>query len=991
MNCHTSPKWTHYVAMVDGQHVSIYCNGVLVADTINDQSASFGSANDKDLMIGIYGDNYWWPFNGKLDDIALYNRALTNEEVQSLYGGYIDSTEVCVSDTITALGSIVWHGDSYSESGDYVLRSANGCDTVYRLRLNILYECTILPDDLPYTDNFDSYTASITPKTLVEPPCWTLVRQDVTMADEYKPMIYYSPDNANSGNYSLLLNKRGIYAMPAYEGDVSSLLLSFNLRQQQVKYQLQIGVMSNLDDYTTFVPVTTIDNNSSDIEHVEVDLSSYTGDGHYIAFRNILASGNKGDYSCNYIDDISLSLLPFRCGISTNKLPYTENFDTYTTATTAKTGTEPPCWTLAHQDVPMTDAYKPIIYYGSAYAHSGNYSLILNKRGIYAMPEINGDVTTLQMSLYVRQPQTKFRLQVGVMSDLNDANTFVPVATINNSGTSTPVRHTVNFASYTGNGHFIAFRNILPPNTGGEFSCNYLDDITLTIAEVYTVAATANPMAGGTVAGAGNYVKGSTCTLTATPNDNYTFTGWTIGNNLVSTNPTYSFTVTDNRNLQANFEYSSNCGILIADIPYSDNFDSYTTAAIAKTGIEPTCWALAYQEVPMTDEYKPMIYYNAANAHSGNYSLLLNKRGIYAMPVFEGDVNTLQVSFYLKQNMTKYRLQVGVMSDINDYTTFVPVTTINNSTTNVEHVTVDLSTYTGNGHYIAFRNTLATGNSGDFSCNYIDDITLDYSSNNCTIGIDDLPYFNNFDTYTSSTIDKTGVTPDCWTLVHQDVTMTDEYKPMIFYNASCAHSNDYALLLNKRGIYAMPAYEGDVASLKLTFYLRQKYAKYQLIVGVLTDPGDASTFAPIDTVDNSTTGVELVEVDLSSYNGNGHYIAFRNILAPGNSGDYSCNYIDDITLRQPSAAYMDDDKSGSTQFDTPSQHHLALYPNPTSGKLSVEADEEVVRVDVFDYTGRCIASFERQTTVDLSRLATGLYTLRVTLPERIEVRRVVKQ
>ena len=72
-------------------------------------------------------------------------------------------------------------------------------------------------------------------------------------------------------------------------------------------------------------------------------------------------------------------------------------------------------------------------------------------------------------------------------------------------------------------------------------------------------------------------------------------------------------------------------------------------------------------------------------------------------------------------------------------------------------------------------------------------------------------------------------------------------------------------------------------------------------------------------------------------------------------------------------------------------HSLTLYPNPTTGILTVEADEEVVRVDVFDYTGRCVASFERQTTVDLGRLATGLYTLRVTLPERIEVRRVVKQ
>ena len=72
-------------------------------------------------------------------------------------------------------------------------------------------------------------------------------------------------------------------------------------------------------------------------------------------------------------------------------------------------------------------------------------------------------------------------------------------------------------------------------------------------------------------------------------------------------------------------------------------------------------------------------------------------------------------------------------------------------------------------------------------------------------------------------------------------------------------------------------------------------------------------------------------------------------------------------------------------------HSLTLYPNPTTGRLTVEADEEVIRVDVFDYTGRNVATFQGQTTLDLSRLASGLYTLRVTLPERIEVRRVVKQ
>ena len=1024
-------------------------------------------------------------------------------------------------------------------------------------------DCSIDDSDLPYTDNFDSYTTSTTAKTGYTLPCWTLAHQDVTMTDEYKPMVYYG--NSYSGNYSLILNKRGIYAMPRVAMDVNRLKLQFYVKQTAAKYQLQVGVMTDLNNVSTFTPVATI-NNSSTTESVlhTVSFSNYTGLGHYIAFRNVLAPGNTGDYSCNYIDNINLSVNSSACTLSVASLPYTENFDSYTSSTTAKTGIEPPCWNLAHQDVTMTDEYKPMIYYNASNANSGSYSLILNKRGIYTMPYFNGTIRNLQISMYVMQSQAKYQLQVGVMSNLNDASTFVPVATINNGSTSTPMLHTVSFASYTGSGHYIAFRNILAAGNSGDFSCNYIDDITLSNPTMYTITASANPSAGGTVTGAGTYTSGSSCTLRAIPNTNYTFTNWTSGSTVVSTNATYTFSVTSNRTLKANFTYNPPCQIRPTDLPYTDNFDSYTTSTTAKTGVEPTCWTLAYQDVSMTSEYKPMIYYSSSNAYSGNYSLLLNKRCIYAMPEFNGDVSSLQLSLYVKQGVAKYQLQVGVMSNLNDASTFVPVATINNSSTSASVLsTVSFEGYSGSGKYIAFRNVLPSGVSESFSCNYIDDITLELRPTGCpAISTADLPYTDNFDSYTTSTTAKTGVEPTCWTLVHQDVSMSDEYKPMIYYSSANSHSGNYSLLLNKRGLYAMPAVDCDVSTLQISMYVKQSMTKYQLQVGVMTNLSDASTFVPVTTIDNGSTASEHVTVNFarytgngryiafrnvlasgysgeyscnyiddltlsvrcaihnselpwiegfenhttsttaktgvepacwtlvhqdvsmtteykpmvyyesscahsgnyslilnkrclyalptvianvntlqmelyvrqtqtkyqlqvgvlsnisdyntfvpvatldngsntttsqrhvvnfSSYTGNGHYIAFRNILAPGNSGDYSCNYIDDITLRQPSTAYMDDDKSSSTHLDTPSQHHLALYPNPTSGKLTVEADEEVVRVDVFDYTGRCVASFERQTTVDLSRLATGLYTLRVTLPERIEVRRVVKQ
>ena len=69
----------------------------------------------------------------------------------------------------------------------------------------------------------------------------------------------------------------------------------------------------------------------------------------------------------------------------------------------------------------------------------------------------------------------------------------------------------------------------------------------------YTITATANPTAGGSVTGAGTYGHGQSCTLTATAATGYAFTNWTKGGTVVSTNPTFSFTVTESAAYVANF------------------------------------------------------------------------------------------------------------------------------------------------------------------------------------------------------------------------------------------------------------------------------------------------------------------------------------------------------------------------------------------------------------------------------------------------------
>jgi hypothetical protein len=75
----------------------------------------------------------------------------------------------------------------------------------------------------------------------------------------------------------------------------------------------------------------------------------------------------------------------------------------------------------------------------------------------------------------------------------------------------------------------------------------------LNFVTTHYITVSANPAVGGTVLGAGTYVQGTTATLVATPNEGYTFINWTQDGEVVSTEQTYSFIVTEVASYVANF------------------------------------------------------------------------------------------------------------------------------------------------------------------------------------------------------------------------------------------------------------------------------------------------------------------------------------------------------------------------------------------------------------------------------------------------------
>ena len=69
----------------------------------------------------------------------------------------------------------------------------------------------------------------------------------------------------------------------------------------------------------------------------------------------------------------------------------------------------------------------------------------------------------------------------------------------------------------------------------------------------YTISVVASPSDGGIVAGGGTYYYGDHCTITATPNNGYTFVNWTMNGTVVSDDPEYTFTVTQTATYTAVF------------------------------------------------------------------------------------------------------------------------------------------------------------------------------------------------------------------------------------------------------------------------------------------------------------------------------------------------------------------------------------------------------------------------------------------------------
>ncbi|MDR1582752.1 MAG: T9SS type A sorting domain-containing protein [Prevotellaceae bacterium] len=70
---------------------------------------------------------------------------------------------------------------------------------------------------------------------------------------------------------------------------------------------------------------------------------------------------------------------------------------------------------------------------------------------------------------------------------------------------------------------------------------------------------------------------------------------------------------------------------------------------------------------------------------------------------------------------------------------------------------------------------------------------------------------------------------------------------------------------------------------------------------------------------------------------------------------------------------------------------FAIYPNPVTDILNIQSNEPIKKVEIFNLLGQVVKAESYTNSVNMARLSTGIYTVKVTTDAGVNVQKVVKK
>ncbi len=628
------------------------------------------------------------------------------------------------------------------------------------------------------------------------PSCWLRVSGNF-------PYVYNSPSNAYQGSRTLYwpYNQSGTGVLPPFDTEtypINTLYVSFVARSNySTPTSLIVGVMTDVADAQTFVPVSTIVPTNQYQSYI-IPLNPYTGEGQYVAlkYENVqnalyidsLTLGQMSDCSqpiqlsaspravsavlswsstaeefvlytkdessteymetevvldengeyelvglqpsttyswyvaavcddglveSNTVETFTTLCLP----VSADSLPYEMDFENTALYTI------PACWTLLDfYSSSYSSIIYPFTYQSPTYSHGGSRCLHMmpymnsGRANIFALPMIDAEINDLDLEFFLRPMSNSSeygRVEIGVMSNLGSPESFELVKTIVATDFEGPVyqKFRVSFENtqLSGNDNFIVFRcynqvglswflddivvdyraNCLSPenlqvdSVGEDFAVlswtGNTDDYRLYYKgldeEVFNMLVVS-------LDEEGRYVLED-----LEPSNIYTWYVVSVCTEEEDSDPSNTKT------------FATEC-LPIVSLPKTWDFTGDNNGGTQVYPL-PMCWKrISNNGYPFVYEYVQDSYLAFDLYYKGTYAVLPRiDNSTYSL-------SDLSISMNAALQDGGYQgalLEVGVMTDPLDASTFTLVNTVNTFNNAPQDIEVSFENYTGEGDYIAIR------------------------------------------------------------------------------------------------------------------------------------------------------------------------------------------------------------------------------------------------------------------------------------------------
>lgn len=786
--------------------------------------------------------------------------------VRNVYTTYISDNSIGIAWTPNGNEStwVVTVGDStYTVSTNSILLSNLSPSTYYTINVRALCSSEdtsaavshIIRTDcgrltaLPYIQNFE-HEALTTDTTFI--PCWNILtagnRPNIiegfnNTAGGYKCLAW--PISTATNYCIVMLPELDTQAITA-----NSLKLSLKINSRSFGRQFYVGVMGNPDSVNSFVPYDTITIQHTAgyynwIPYIAV-IHNWNASGTHIAIR---ANSANGDWSA-YFDDIVLEVLP--------PCPAIENINVITTYASAIV-----IWT------PFDNSYRgALVEYKESDAATWNTQTVT---GIsYAT------ITGLT-------PNTHYDLRVTALCDGEDgasvSSTFF-TPNLECAEIDPTTREDVTIG--TGD----SLKSGVPVDNGhGNTLCqsiylaselSSLDTSTTIQAVTYTWTNNANFAKKFSI-----YMTNTQVSDFATPTaDCWVPTGQT---SLVYSGPHpigTSGSVTYQLNPPFVWDGTNNICITTTMNQPDGITQSSSNFYGLSTQTSPSAYRSMYRRVnynqqnganPSSVTPTSRSYYRPNITLTSGSCLRYDSCAAPAAIITDITSNSASIVWVPGYAESEWTLSIRSERD----STFTVVTT-----------GVTGNTYTFNG--------LSSGTAYEFmiTSNCDDRFFVVSDTTPCSV-ISSLPFFEDFNNWGSgyNVATDTYVIPRCWN------SFGNVYIQDYSYSADIIIRNYLSMYQNQtaNSTIILPPLDTNIYQInqtQLVFHSWAGTAPSIFVVGVMTDPTDANSFVPVDTVQSiENSSWEPIEVPLDTYNGDGTYVAIRTIY---NNSNY--NHIDDLTL-----------------------------------------------------------------------------------------------